>query len=178
MKYFEELKRSMEFIASKKESIFLGQAVSVPGTAMRNTLININKNKLLELPVAEEMQMGMAIGLSMEKYIPICIYPRWNFLLLAMNQLINHLNNLNELTENKLKSKIIIRTAVGSVRPLHPQSQHVGDFTNEIKKICTNINVIKITDPKKIFEVYKHAYERKDNISSLIVEVADYYNEK
>ena len=42
MKYFEELKRSMEFIASKKESIFLGQAVSVPGTAMRNTLININ----------------------------------------------------------------------------------------------------------------------------------------
>ena len=79
MKYFEELKRSMEFIASKKESIFLGQAVSVAGTAMRNTLININKNKLLELPVAEEMQMGMAIGLSMEKYIPICIYPRWNF---------------------------------------------------------------------------------------------------
>ena len=46
---------------------------------MRNTLININKNKLLELPVAGEMQMGMAIGLSMEKYIPICIYPRWNF---------------------------------------------------------------------------------------------------
>lgn len=37
----------MEFIASKKKSIFLGQAVSVPGTAMRNTLININKNKLL-----------------------------------------------------------------------------------------------------------------------------------
>ena len=46
------------------------------------------------------------------------------------------------------------------------------------KKICNNINVIKITDPNKVFEVYKHAYERKDNISSLIVEVADYYNEK
>ena len=111
------------------------------------------------------------------KYIPICIYSM-ELLLLAMNQLINHLNNLNELTENKLKSKIIIRTAVGSIRPLHPQSQHVGDFTNEIKKNYNNINVIKITNPNKIFEVYKHAYERKDNISSLIVEVADYYNEK
>ena len=93
MKYFNELKRSMEFLGSKKKAIFIGQAVSVPGTAMRNTLINVKREKLLELPVAEEMQMGLAIGLSMESYIPICIYPRWNFLLLAMNQLINHLNN-------------------------------------------------------------------------------------
>ncbi len=178
MKYFNELKRSMEFLGSKKKAIFIGQAVSVPGTAMRNTLINVKREKLLELPVAEEMQMGLAIGLSMESYIPICIYPRWNFLLLAMNQLINHLNNLNELTDNKLNSKVIIRTAVGSIRPLNPQSQHIGDFTNQIKKICNNIDVIKVTNAQKIYSTYKNAFERKDNVSSLIVEVADFYNEK
>ena len=54
MKYFDELKRSMEFLAEKKDTIFIGQAVEVPGTAMSNTLKNINKKKLIELPVAEK----------------------------------------------------------------------------------------------------------------------------
>ena len=79
MKYFKELKRSMEFLAKNKKTFFLGQAVEVQGSAMRNTLKNINKKKLLELPVAEEMQMGMTIGMLMCNYIPVSIFPRWNF---------------------------------------------------------------------------------------------------
>ena len=51
-KYFDELRRSMEFLGNKNDTIFIGQAVEVPGTAMSNTLTNISKNKLLELPVA------------------------------------------------------------------------------------------------------------------------------
>ena len=43
MKYFDEIKRSMEYLAKNKNTIFLGQAVSVPGTAMFNTLKDINK---------------------------------------------------------------------------------------------------------------------------------------
>ena len=58
------LKKSMEYLRKKKDTIFIGQAVEVPGTAMSNTLKNINKKKLLELPVAEEMQMGMTLGIS------------------------------------------------------------------------------------------------------------------
>ena len=53
MKYFEELKKSMNYLGKKKDTIFIGQAVEVAGTAMSNTLKNINKKKLLELPVAE-----------------------------------------------------------------------------------------------------------------------------
>ena len=84
MKYFEELKRSMEFLAKNEKTIFIGQAVEVPGTAMSNTLKDIDSKKLMELPVAEEMQIGMTIGLALNGNIPGSIYPRWNFLLLAM----------------------------------------------------------------------------------------------
>ena len=38
MKYFDELKRSMEYLGKKKDTIFIGQAVEVAGTAMSNTL--------------------------------------------------------------------------------------------------------------------------------------------
>ena len=69
MTYFEELKRSMDWLGNQEKSIFLGQAIVVPGTAMSNTLINVPVERLIELPVAEEMQMGMSIGLSLTKFI-------------------------------------------------------------------------------------------------------------
>ncbi len=178
MKYFDEIKRSMEYLSTKNDVVFLGQAVKVPGTAMRNTLVDVNDDKLLELPVAEEMQMGMAIGMSLNGIVPICIYPRWNFLLLAINQLVNHLDKLNEISDGKIISKVIIRTAIGSIRPLDPQAQHSGDFTSSVKSMCNNINVVNISNTEDIYEAYKFAYSRTDNVSSLIVETADFYNEK
>ena len=39
-----ELKRSMEYLGEKKDTLFVGQAVEVPGTAMSNTLKNVDKN--------------------------------------------------------------------------------------------------------------------------------------
>ena len=178
MKYFKELKKSMEYLASNPKTRFLGQAVEVPGTAMSNTLKNIKKNKLIELPVAEEMQMGITTGMIMNGLIPISIYPRWNFLILAINQLVNHLDKLNEMTNNYYKSKAIIRTSIGSQRPLHPQSQHIGDFTRPIKMLSKNINVVKLNEPKQIFPAYKKALDRRDNVSTILVEYGDFYNEK
>lgn len=178
MKYFEELKKSMEFLDKNRKTLFIGQAVEVPGTAMSNTLVNVNKNKRIELPVAEEMQMGITIGMLMSGHIPVSIYPRWNFLLLAINQLVNHLDKLSIMTNNKYKSKAIIRTSIGSQRPLHPQYQHIGDFTSQIKKMCKNINVVKLSNPNQIFNEYKKALNRKDGVSTILVEYGDYYNEK
>ena len=168
----------MNYLAKNNKTIFIGQAVEVHGTAMSNTLKKINKKKLLELPVAEEMQMGITIGMSLNGLIPISIFPRWNFLLLAMNQLINHLDKLKVMSNNGFKTKSIIRTSIGSQRPLHPQYQHVGDFTNAVKKMCSTIEIIKLNNAKDIYPSYKKALERKDNISTILVEFGDYYNEK
>ena len=38
MKYFDELKRSMTWLGSQEDTLFLGQAVEYEGTAMTNTL--------------------------------------------------------------------------------------------------------------------------------------------
>ena len=168
----------MEFLGSKKRTVFIGQAVEVPGTAMSNTLKNISKNKLLELPVAEEMQMGITLGLAMDGNIPVSIFPRWNFLLYAVNQLVNHTDKFNVMAGKKLKPKIIIRTGIGSQRPLHPQFQHIGDFTEAFRKMTTTIEIIKLKEPKDIFPAYRKALLRKDGKNTILVEYGDYYNEK
>ena len=176
MKYFEELCKSMNYLAKNKSTIFLGQAVEYPGTAMTNTLKKVNKKKLYEMPVTEEMQLGVSFGLAIKGFIPISIYPRWNFLILAANQLINHLDKIYEISDKKYNPKVIIRTSIGSKRPLHPQDQHVGDFTEAFKKMVTNIDIIKLKEPEDIFPAYKKALN--NNKSSIIVEYGDYYNEK
>ena len=178
MKYKSELIKSMNYLGKKKDTIFIGQATEYAGTAMTGTLSQINKKKIYEFPVAEEMQMGVSIGLSLNGFIPVTIYPRWNFLILAANQIVNHLDKLRKMSSEKLKHKVIIRTSVGSKRPLNPQHQHVGNFSSAFKKLLTNIEIIELKEPYQIFKSYKKAYERKDGKHTLLVEYGDYINEK
>jgi len=178
MKYSDELTKAMDFLAKDSRTIFLGQAVEYPGTAMTGTLKNVPKNKLYELPVAEEMQLGITNGLALNNYVPISIFPRWNFLLLATNQLINHLDKFHVMSQGQFKTKVIIRTSVGSQRPLHPQQQHVGDFTEAFKKVLTTVEIIRLQEPSDIFPSYKKALNREDGKSTILVEYGDYYSEK
>ena len=128
--------------------------------------------------MAEEMQMGITLGLALNGDIPVSIFPRWNFLLLGMNQLVNHLDRMRHISNNGYKPKVIIRTSIGSERPLHPQFQHVGDFTDAFSLMLENIDVVRLEQPDQIFPAYQNAYKRLDEKSTLVVEYGDYYNEK
>ena len=178
MKYFDELKKSMDWLSDKTDTIFLGQAVAYPGTAMTNTLTGVPKEKLLEMPVAEEMQLGLSIGLAINRSVPISIYPRWNFLLLATNQLVNHLDKLSVISNGEFKPKVIIRTSIGSERPINPQIQHTGDYSEAFRLMVKNIEIITLEEPDQIFPAFKKAYSRQDGISTILVEYGDYYGEK
>jgi hypothetical protein len=79
---------------------------------------------------------------------------------------------------SEYKPKVITRTAIGSERPIHPQHQHVGDYTEAFRSMTTNIEVVRLDEPEQIFESYQKAYEREDNKSTILVEWGDYYNEK
>ena len=177
-KYLDEMKRAMDYLGEQDDTIFIGQAVEYKGTAMTNSLRDVDKDKLLEMPVCEEMQMGITNGLAISGKVPVSIYPRWNFLLLTANQMVNHLDRMPEFTHGEYIPKVIIRTSIGSERPLHPQAQHVGDFTEGFEKILNNIEIIRLEEPEDIFPAYHKAYNRTDGKSTLIVEYGDYNNEK
>ena len=178
MKYAEALKAAMKFLSEDSRVVFLGQAVSVPGTAMFGTLSDIDASRRVELPVEEEMQMGMCNGLALAGFIPVSIFPRWNFLLLAVNQIVNHLDKIGEISGGQFAPKVIIRTSIGSERPLHPQLQHVGDYTEAFRLMCRNIEVIRLEEPPEILPAYQKALLREDGKSTLLVEYGDYYGEK
>jgi pyruvate/2-oxoglutarate/acetoin dehydrogenase E1 component len=177
-KYKDELTKAMTYLASDPRTIFLGQAVAYPGTAMTGTLVDVPDDLKVEFPVAEEMQLGASIGLALGGFVPVTIFPRWNFLLLAVNQLVGHLDKLSQMSQNGYCPKVIIRVGIGSERPLHPQAQHVGDFTDAFRLMLTTVEVIRLDEPEQIFPAYEKALTRTDGKSTIVVEWGDYYAEK
>lgn len=122
--------------------------------------------------------MGMTTGMALAGQIPVSIFPRWNFLLCGLSQLVNHLDKVQVMSSGGFRTKAIVRTGIGAERPLHPQHQHVGDYTEAIRSMCSTIEVIRLDEPEDIFPAYQRALLRDDGRSTLLVEYGDYYGEK
>ena len=176
MKYKDELIKSMKWLGEKENTLFLGQATLFSGHAISGTLTEVPKEKLIELRVMEEVQMGMCTGLSLEGYVPISIYPRFNFMMLAINQLVNHMDKMKEMSRGMLVPKVIVRVAVGARKPLNGGPQHTQDFTESIKHMLTDTVLVELIEPEQIEPTFKDAYNR--NGSTVVVEWGDYYAEK
>jgi pyruvate/2-oxoglutarate/acetoin dehydrogenase E1 component len=178
MEYKNELIKSMSFLGRKKDTIFLGQSVSYTGNAIYNTLTKVPLNKKIEMPVFEDVQMGISIGMALNGFVVISCFPRFDFLICAMNQLVNHLDKIRQMSRGEMRPKVLIRTSIGSKAPLDGGPQHTQNYTNEMKKILSEIKVVFLDKPKMIFPAFKKAYEDKNSYSYLFVEHGDFYNKK
>ena len=177
--YKEEIIRAMEFLAKDPKTLFLGQSVAFPGNSIYRTLENIDNSKKWETPVFEELQMGMSLGMAMEgNIIPVTCYPRWDFLLCATNQLVNHVDKLEAMARGIFNGGVIIRTAVGASKPLDSGVQHTQDHTEAFKKMLTNTEVHLLEHKSQIYPAYVQAYNRavKEKRPSLLVEFGEYYS--
>jgi pyruvate/2-oxoglutarate/acetoin dehydrogenase E1 component len=178
MKYFEQLKQAMSYLAEHPKTLFIGQAVEYEGTGLFDSLQHLPQHKKLELPVAEYLQSGLANGMAIEGMIPVSTYPRWNFLLMGTDQVVNHLDKFATMSNGKCNPKVIIRVAVGSEHPVDPQCQHKGNFSNAFRSMLKNIEIIELIEPEDIMPAYKKALEREDGVNTILVEYADYSKTK
>ena len=174
MNYKEEVFKGMELLNTHPKTIFMGQAIEYKGTALTHQVKKFNKEKLLELPVAEEFQAGLALGLALEGYIPVSMYPRMNFIILAMNQIVNHLDKWEAMSMGQSKPKVIMKAVVGSEDPLDPGHQHKANYAEAFRSSCTNIDVVELLYPHQVLPAYRKALESER--STLIIEHGDLYN--
>ena len=100
--YKDELIKSMNYLAEKPNTIFVGQQTAFAGNPMSTTILEVSKDKMIETPVFEEVQMGMSVGLGMTNMCVVSFYPRWDFVICAANQLINHLDKFKHMTDYDL----------------------------------------------------------------------------
>lgn len=171
--YNQELKNAMNWLATQHNTIFLGQSVNYAGTGCYESLTEIPDDLKLEFPVAENFQIGVSTGLALNGFVPVSVVPRWNFLLSATDQIVNHLDKMM-LMNNQCQPKVIIRVAVGSETPVDPQDQHKGNFSDAFRMMCKTIDVIECNGIADIMAAYQKAYSRQDGRSTIVVEFPDY----
>lgn len=172
MKYKEQLWHEMQELAKNPKVVFLGQQVGAED--FYGTLTGVPSDRRREMPVAEELQLGMSIGLALEGYLPVSIFQRMDFLPRAMDQLVNHLDILNKLSEGKFNPKVIIRTTIGVSGPLDIGLQHKKDLVKGFQELL-HFPVIRVTTIEEIAHAYKQARECEGPI--LIVEEQDRYEQ-
>jgi len=148
----------MSNLAKLDNTIFIGQQIVFPGNPMSTTIGDVPKEKMVELPVMEETQMGMSLGLAITGKTVISFYPRWDFLISASNQLINHLDKFELMTGEKVN--ILIRVGKGSDVPLDPGHQHKANYINEFKTMCPNIEFHDLKNWADVELSYKYAIEK------------------
>jgi len=109
--------------------------------------------------------LGLSLGLALTGKVPITIFPRLDFMMCCMNQLVNHLD------KGYYHGKVIIRTCVGATKPLYPGAQHCGDYP--IENLLQYVDVYRLLEPEDIFSTYTWAYSQQ---YSLIIEYGDFYS--
>jgi pyruvate/2-oxoglutarate/acetoin dehydrogenase E1 component len=172
--YFNEMQRAMNHLAEDSRVVFMGQWYGV----MPATLSGVSADRKIEMPVVEDMQMGLSTGMALAGFIPVSCFVRWNFLLLAANQLVNHLDKISHMSGGGYQPKVIIRTCVGSTKPLDSRCQHTSDFTDAFELMLTSVQVIRLNEPEDIFPAYHRALTREDGRSTLLVEYGNHYCDK
>lgn len=146
----------MRWLAEDPRTVFVGQSMRYDGAAIYHSLDGVPMEKRLEMPVIEDFQLGYCIGLSLTGKIPVCIFPRMDFMLLCMNQLVNHLDKLPMFG---WKPKIIIRCRVGQKTPLDAGPQHTQNHTEAFKSMLQSVHVWELRTVQDVEKVYPLALE-------------------
>lgn len=154
--YKDSLTDAMTLLSQDERVIFVGQQIVFPGNPMSSTLKNVSEDKMIEMPVAEEFQLGFCNGLALNGYRPISFYPRWDFLILAANQLCSHLDKIKKYTNDTFNPVVGIRVAVPTSSPIDPGHQHKSNYTKEFKSMLEYIDVVTLEKTEDILPAYKN----------------------
>ena len=165
MDFSQAVNQAMLMLA-KEGALFVGQSVAYDGATMYHSLAGVPMEQRLEMPVIEDFQLGFCLGLSLKGHIPISIYPRMDFLLLAMNQLVNHLDRFCEMGD--FRPKVIVRTRVGPTKPLNAGPQHTNNYTEAFDLMLRNVDVVELNHADDVMPCYRDALASP--YSTLVVE--------
>ena len=158
---------AMRFLAEQSSVVFVGQSMLFDGAAIYDSMDGVPHELREEMPVAEDFQLGYCIGLSLSGKLPVCIYPRMDFMLLCMNQLVNHLDKLPLFG---WAPKVIIRARAGERFPLDAGPQHTQDHTEAFAKMLITVAISKVQRAEEVLPAYQRALAAPH--STLIIEKA------
>jgi len=127
----EAIRETLDGALSRDKKVFImGQGVDDPSGMFGMTLDlhkKHGKERVFDTPLSENALTGVGIGAALTGMRPIYFHNRPDFLLLAMDQIVNHASKYSYLFAGKLKVPLIIVAVIGrgwGSGAQHSQSLH------------------------------------------------------
>ena len=115
--YREAIKEALTQALETDEHVFImGEGVDDPAGIFGTTLGLHNifgRNRVVDVPLAENGITGVAIGAALAGMRPILVHARMDFLVLAMDQIINHAAKWRYMFGGAVNVPLTIRTLIG-----------------------------------------------------------------
>jgi len=160
-------------------SRFIGYGLTKPDSAglaagAAGTLVGVPMNQRIEMPVAENLMAGLAIGLSLKGYKPVVFYERFDFVINALDAIVNHADKMNEMSRGQFKPAIIFRVVVGNrAKPLYTGTTHMQNHSKAVRQFVS-FPVIELTTAGAIEAIYSRAKsDQEAGASTMLVELKD-----
>ena len=113
-----------------KETFVIGQGLWSPwyvGNSMTDLDKKFGKNRIIDTPVSESAVTGAAIGASLAGMKPIVVHPRMDFMLYAMDAIVNQAAKWSHMFGGQANSGVTIRCIInrgGEQGAQHSQALH------------------------------------------------------
>lgn len=153
LSYKEAIELSMTELGSA-DYVFLGYSIT-PGDAM-GSLINVPASQKIETPVAENLMVGLAIGLAIEGFKPVVYFERHDFMLVAADAIVNHVDKLGRISGGQFRAPIIFKTVVDDGGLFYSGPTHSQDFTKAFRAMVS-FPVLDPRTPSELTQSYQFA---------------------
>ena len=143
--YAKAILNATKIMLSKNKDVFVyGQGVDDP-KGHYGTTLNLHKefgeDRCFDTPICEDSMTGVGVGAAIAGMRPILVHQRVDFLMLAMNQLVNMASKIHYISDGKLCVPLVIRACVG--RSWGQGAQH----SQSLYSIFTHIPGLKVIAP-------------------------------
>jgi hypothetical protein len=153
LSYKEAIKEAMTDLGAAG-CTFHGYSI-VPGDAMES-LVDVPPSQKFETPVAENLMVGLAIGMSFEGFKPVVYFERHDFMLCAADAICNHMDKIERISHGEFKVPVILKTVVDDGGLFYSGPTHSQDFTKTFQEMV-DFPVIDTHSPEEVIAAYKYA---------------------
>ncbi|MGA3201310.1 MAG: transketolase C-terminal domain-containing protein [Bryobacteraceae bacterium] len=119
-----------EILASDPRAFVIGQGLWSPwyaGASLEGLDREFSRHRIIDSPVSENATTGLAVGAALSGMRPIVFHPRMDFMLLAVDPIVNQAANWSYLFQGRIGVPLVIRAVInrgGEQGAQHSQALH------------------------------------------------------
>jgi len=119
-----------QILATDPRAFVIGQGLWSPwyaGSSLEGLDREFSRDRIVDSPVSENATTGLAVGAALAGMRPIVFHPRMDFMLLAIDPIVNQAANWSYLFQGKISVPLVIRAVInrgGEQGAQHSQALH------------------------------------------------------